>query len=46
MNRVEADTHLQAISDILEQSKSGALTKEQTTELKKHVDELRKLIGQ
>lgn len=46
VNRVEADKHLQAISDILEQSKSGALTKEQTTELKKHVDELRKLIGQ
>jgi hypothetical protein len=46
VNRVEADKHLQAISDILEQSKNGALTKEQTTELKKHVDELRKLIGQ
>ena len=46
VNRVEADKHLQAISDILDQAKSGALTKEQTTELKKHVDELRKLIGQ
>jgi hypothetical protein len=45
VNRVEADKHLQAISDILAQSKSGALTKAQTTELKKHVDELRKLMG-
>ena len=45
VNRVEADKHLQAISDILEQSKTGALTKAQTTELKKHVDELRKLLG-
>lgn len=46
VNRVEADKHLKAISDLLEQSKDGALTKAQTTELKKHVDELRKLIGQ
>jgi hypothetical protein len=45
VNRVEADKHLQAISDILDQSKTGALTKAQTTELKKHVDELRKLLG-
>jgi hypothetical protein len=42
----EADKHLDAISAILEQSKTGALTKAQTTELKKHVAELRKLLQQ
>ncbi len=45
VNRVEADKHLQAISDILEKSKTGALTKAQTTELKQHVAELRKLLA-
>jgi hypothetical protein len=45
VNRVEADKHLQAISDILDNSKTGALTKAQTTELKQHVAELRKLLG-
>ena len=45
VNRVEADKHLQAISDILEKSKTGTLTKAQTTELKAHVAELRKLLG-
>lgn len=44
VNKVEADKHLKAISDILEESKTGELTKAQTTELKKHVAELRKLL--
>ena len=42
----EADKHLDAISAILEKSKTGTLTKAQTTELKKHVAELRKLLQQ
>lgn len=45
VNKVEADKHLQAISDILDKSKTGTLTKAQTTELKQHVAELRKLLG-
>jgi len=36
--------HLDAISAILDQSKTGALTKMQTTELKKHVADLRALL--
>lgn len=40
----EADKHLDAISAILDSSKTGALTKAQTTELKKHVAELRQLL--
>ena len=40
----EADKHLDAISAILNDSKTGALTKAQTTELKKHVDALRQLL--
>jgi hypothetical protein len=42
----EADKHLDAISDILNKSKTGALTKAQTTELKKHVEQLRVLLKQ
>jgi hypothetical protein len=42
----EADKHLDAISDILNKSKTGALTKAQTTELKKHVEQLRALLKQ
>jgi hypothetical protein len=42
----EADKHLDAISAILDASKTGALTKAQTTELKKHVAELRQLLQQ
>jgi hypothetical protein len=40
----EADKHLDAIDAILAKSKTGTLTKAQTTELKKHVEELRKLL--
>ena len=42
----EADKHLDAISAILEKSKTGTLTKAQTDELKKHVAELRTLLNQ
>jgi hypothetical protein len=42
----EADKHLDAISAILDKSKTGALTRAQTTELKKHVAELRALLKQ
>jgi len=42
----EATKHLDAISAILDASKTGALTKAQTTELKKHVAELRQLLQQ
>jgi hypothetical protein len=43
-NKAEADKHLDAISAILDASKTGTLTKAQTTELKKHVAALRKLL--
>ena len=42
----DANKHLDAISAILDQSKTGALTKAQTDELKKHVAELRALLNQ
>ena len=42
----EADKHLDAIDAIIAKSKTGTLTKAQTTELKMHVDELRKLLQQ
>lgn len=42
----EADKELDAISAILNSSKTGTLTKTQTAELKKHVDQLRTLLGQ
>lgn len=38
-------THLDAITAILDQSTTGALTKAQTAELKKHVTELRALLA-
>ncbi len=41
----EADRHLDAISAILDQSKTGTLTKAQTDSLKKHVAELRLLLA-
>ena len=46
MSHAEADTHLDAISAILNQSKTGTLTKAQTASLKKHVAELRQLLQQ
>jgi hypothetical protein len=46
MAHADADKHLDAISAILNHSKTGALTKAQTTELKKHVAELRTLLSQ
>lgn len=42
----EADKHLDAISAILDKSKSGALTAAQGKELKKHIAELRGLLKQ
>ena len=42
----EADKHLDAIDEILTKSKTGTLTKAQTSELKKHVDQLRALLKQ
>jgi hypothetical protein len=42
----EADKHLDAISEILNKSKTGTLTRAQTAELKKHVDQLRTLLKQ
>lgn len=42
----EVDKHLDAITAILNESKTGTLTKAQTTELKKHVTELRQLLQQ
>lgn len=44
IDQSEASKHLDAISAILNESKTGTLTKAQTTELKKHVDELRQLL--
>lgn len=46
MGHSEADKHLDAISAILDKSKTGTLTRAQTTELKKHVAELRALLKQ
>ena len=40
----DATKHLDAITAILDSSKTGTLTKAQTTELKKHVEELRQLL--
>ena len=40
----DVSRHLDAISAILDQSKTGALTKTETAELKKHVAELRALL--
>lgn len=46
VDQSEATKHLDAISEILDKSKTGTLTKAQTTELKKHVAELRQLLQQ
>lgn len=46
VGHAEADKHLDAISEILNRSKTGTLTKAQTAELKKHVAELRRLLQQ
>jgi hypothetical protein len=45
-SHAEADKHLDAISAILNQSKTGTLTKAQTAALKKHVAELRQVLQQ
>lgn len=42
----DAQRELNAISAIIAESKTGALTKEQTTDLKKHVEALRALLVQ
>lgn len=46
MNNAEVQKHLDAIDAVLAKSKTGTLTKAQTTELKKHVAELRRAIQQ
>jgi hypothetical protein len=46
VSNAEAEKHLDAISEILNKSKTGTLTKAQTTELKKHVELLRALLKQ
>ena len=45
-NRAEIEKHLDAITTILDASKTGTLTKAQTAELKKHVTELRQALNQ
>jgi hypothetical protein len=44
--RADAQKELDAIAGILEQSKTGALTRAQTTELRRHVEVLRVLLSQ
>jgi hypothetical protein len=46
VSHADADKHLDAISAILDQAKTGTLTKAQTDALKKHVAELRQLLQQ
>jgi hypothetical protein len=42
----EADKHIDAIQDILSKAKDGKLDKEQTEQIKTHLEQLRQLIGQ
>jgi hypothetical protein len=42
----EADKHIDAIQSILNQAKDGKLDKDQTEQIKTHLDQLRQLIGQ
>ena len=44
-SNADAQKELDAISSILSGSKTGALTKAQTTQLKKHVENLRALLA-
>ena len=46
VSHADVDTHLDAISAILNKSKTGALTRAQTAALKKHVAELRQALQQ
>jgi hypothetical protein len=46
VSHADVDKHLDAISAILNKSKTGALTRAQTAALKKHVAELRQLLQQ
>ena len=46
MGHAEADKELDAITAIIDKSKTGTLTKAQTAELKKHVETLRTLLSQ
>ena len=41
----EASTHLDAISDIISKAKNGKLDKDQTDQIKVHVDQLRQLLN-
>jgi hypothetical protein len=45
VNNADAQKELDAIDAILAKSKTGTLTKAQTTELKKHVENLRALLS-
>jgi len=42
----EADKHLDAIQQILDQSKDGKLDKSQTEQIKTHLEQLRQLLRQ
>jgi hypothetical protein len=46
VSHADADKELDAISAILNESKTGALSKTQTADLKKHVEQLRQLLQQ
>jgi hypothetical protein len=46
MGHSDAERHLDAISEILNKAKNGALDKAQTDELKMHVEQLRQLLKQ
>jgi hypothetical protein len=43
-SNVDADKHLDAIADILSKAKDGKLDKDQTEQIKMHVDQLRQLL--
>jgi len=45
-SRADVEKHLDAITTILDASKTGTLTRAQTAELKKHVTELRQALNQ
>jgi hypothetical protein len=43
-SNADADKHLEAISDILSKAKNGKLDKDQTEQIKMHVDQLRQIL--
>jgi hypothetical protein len=44
-NNADVQKHLDAITDILNKAKNGKLEKEQTDQIKMHVDQLRQIIN-